>query len=116
VVSIALCPSTSGRQEGIPIVVLEGDFLGEFDPTDDMEISVDEGLESFRNIIHGYGIEDGDLWATVIREYRTEGTQILGENRTRWHTNPFFIFRRSVFVEEIRTTSKEGFGFVIRGK
>jgi len=63
-------------------------------------------------------MEDGDIWATVIRELRTEGHRVIGENRIRWHKSPFFIFRRSTTDgnDGVRERLKEDFAFIIRGK
>ena len=60
-------------------------------------------------------MEDGNLWATVIRQMRHAGAQIVAANQTRWHKSPFFIFRRPVYLYDTRIQLEEGFGFVIHG-
>jgi hypothetical protein len=62
-------------------------------------------------------MDDDDLWAAVIRELRTEGGHVIDENRTRWHKDPFFIFRCSATKGNgVRECLKEDFGFIIRGE
>ncbi len=66
---------------------------------------VDDGMDSFENIVPGSNVEGDDSW--VYFTPKRIGTL----NEVNWHTEPFFLFNINTVIAKGR-----GFGFVIRGK
>jgi hypothetical protein len=108
--SLPFVPQFRIDKKGYPLFYARQTFLGDastrqnskFDPDDEFEMPVDDGMQSLQNIVPGSNVEGDDSWVYFTKAVTTSFPKI------NWHTEPFFLFN-------IARTG-QGFGFVIRGK